>query len=415
MSFTLDRTVAAPLLALANDTGTSATDGLTRDATINVAGLETDAKWDYSLDNGATWLAGTGTALASDALKEGANTVQVRQTDLAGNQAVATIEVIKDTTVAKPDLGTSNSSATIDFKGFVTVGGLESGGKWEFSSDGGQTWRTGTGNTIAGTNLAPGLNSITVKQTDAAGNVATSDPIAVTLNDPTPAVGLHAADDSDRSTYFVGDKKITVHVVRADLAVTSVSDLSALPASQHGEMSTSSTAQAYVDGLADGAYRFYVASASGLLSEVRYTNAGLTDSAAIRYVTGGKGSFVGMPISVGTAAGDTFSTYYGVLAGGKGADTFRTQGDHPALFLTDYNRAEGDVIDLTATLSGMTANNLSSYVSKQVGANGQITLVLDTKGSGDFQDVNDAFVTLLNRQVAQDIQLRLADGSTAVI
>ncbi|WP_208605441.1 Ig-like domain-containing protein, partial [Salinicola socius] len=74
----------APTPTLAVDTAIDG-DGITRDATINVGGLEGGATWEYSTDGGDSWTPGTGTAFE---LPEGdytADAVQVRQTDAAGN------------------------------------------------------------------------------------------------------------------------------------------------------------------------------------------------------------------------------------------------------------------------------------------------------------------------------------------
>ncbi|MBD3799801.1 MAG: hypothetical protein IE883_08045, partial [Epsilonproteobacteria bacterium] len=54
--------LAAPTLALATDSGSSSTDGITNVATINVSGLEVGATWQYQVDNNGTWIDGTGTS-----------------------------------------------------------------------------------------------------------------------------------------------------------------------------------------------------------------------------------------------------------------------------------------------------------------------------------------------------------------
>jgi large repetitive protein len=83
---TVDVTVAAPTFVLAADSGASNSDGITNDTTVNVSGLETNATWEYSLNSGDTWLAGTGTSfeLAGDTTYA-IDAIQVRQTDVAGN------------------------------------------------------------------------------------------------------------------------------------------------------------------------------------------------------------------------------------------------------------------------------------------------------------------------------------------
>ncbi|MDO6673920.1 Ig-like domain-containing protein, partial [Cobetia amphilecti] len=80
---TIDTTIADPALALTTDTLDA--DGITSIGEVTVSGLETDASWEYSLDGGSTWDAGTGTTftLAEGSYADGV--VQVRQTDVAGN------------------------------------------------------------------------------------------------------------------------------------------------------------------------------------------------------------------------------------------------------------------------------------------------------------------------------------------
>lgn len=72
-------------LSLANDTGESNSDGITRDGTVNVSGLEPGATWKYSTDGGANWTAGTGTSFTLAAGTYAQGMVQVRQIDAAGN------------------------------------------------------------------------------------------------------------------------------------------------------------------------------------------------------------------------------------------------------------------------------------------------------------------------------------------
>jgi len=85
---------AAPTVALFADTGASATDHITSNGSINVSGLEAGATWQYSTDNGAHWTAGgpidpQGHSSLYNSLG-GAQTVQVRSTDAAGNTSDTT-------------------------------------------------------------------------------------------------------------------------------------------------------------------------------------------------------------------------------------------------------------------------------------------------------------------------------------
>jgi hypothetical protein len=64
-AFTVDTTApTAPTLALASDTGSSNSDGITNNGTINVAGLEAGASWQYSTNGGSSWTNGTGTGFS---------------------------------------------------------------------------------------------------------------------------------------------------------------------------------------------------------------------------------------------------------------------------------------------------------------------------------------------------------------
>jgi hypothetical protein len=117
LSFLLDTSPpAVPGVALAADTGASPTDLITNDATLALSDVEQDSAVEYSLDGGTTW---------DDILLaiEGANTVHVRQTDVAGNvSGVTTQSFVLDTTPPKlnPTFSTGNASLLVNQKD-VTV------------------------------------------------------------------------------------------------------------------------------------------------------------------------------------------------------------------------------------------------------------------------------------------------------
>ena len=58
---------------------------LASSSSLSVSGLEPGAVWSYSLNGGSTWLAGSGTNLALPAGSYAANSIQIKQTDAAGN------------------------------------------------------------------------------------------------------------------------------------------------------------------------------------------------------------------------------------------------------------------------------------------------------------------------------------------
>ncbi|MBU3006292.1 beta strand repeat-containing protein, partial [Cobetia amphilecti] len=81
---TVDATIAAPSLALSEDTNIT-DDGITSNGEVTVSGLEADASWEYSLDGGSNWIDGTGTTFTLDEGSYADGVVQIRQTDVAGN------------------------------------------------------------------------------------------------------------------------------------------------------------------------------------------------------------------------------------------------------------------------------------------------------------------------------------------
>ncbi|MFA0539264.1 Ig-like domain-containing protein, partial [Vibrio sp. 10N.222.54.E8] len=163
----------APTLTLDTDSGSAADDFLTNDGSFTVGGTEEGATVEYLVDGNWTTTAPVPT--------EGDNTITVRQTDAAGNTSGSSeLTFTLDTTA--PDaptltLDTDSGSAADDFltnDGSFTVGGTEDGATVEYLVDG--TWTT----------TAPvpteGDNTITVRQTDAAGNTSGSSTLTFTLD-----------------------------------------------------------------------------------------------------------------------------------------------------------------------------------------------------------------------------------------
>ena len=107
-----ETTPVAPGIALADDTGSSGTDKVTNDPTLTLAGIESGAMVEYSLDGGSTWDTSAPT-LAQ--LVQGSNTVEVRQTDVAGNVSADTAFTFTLDTVnpAVTNVSSTPSSGTI--------------------------------------------------------------------------------------------------------------------------------------------------------------------------------------------------------------------------------------------------------------------------------------------------------------
>ena len=176
----LDTQVAAPTVSLTSDTGASGSDSITSSGALTIGGTEAGATIKYSIDGGQTW-SSTFTPI------EGTNTVSVRQTDVAGNTSGATtVSFVLDTQVAAPtvslqaDTGTSGTDG-ITNNGALTIGGTETGATVEYSTDGGKTW-TSTFTPVEGS------NTVSVRQTDVAGNTSGATTVSFVLDTQAPAV-----------------------------------------------------------------------------------------------------------------------------------------------------------------------------------------------------------------------------------
>lgn len=200
----------APTLALASDTNITS-DGITNNGMVNVSGLESGATWQYSTDGGTTWKTGSGSSLTLVAGVYAANTIKVRQSDVAGNvspvASLATAVTVDTTAPAAPSLAlTTDTNITTDgitHNGSVTVSGLEAGTTWQYSTDGGTIWSAGSGTSFTLGNGTYAANAVKVRQTDVAGNVSSvgsmSGVIIVDSTAPVaPTLGL--ASDTNITT-----------------------------------------------------------------------------------------------------------------------------------------------------------------------------------------------------------------------
>ncbi|WP_448801316.1 Ig-like domain-containing protein [Burkholderia ambifaria] len=191
-SFTLDTSAGAPGVALTSDSGSSATDHTTNVGTLNLTGVETGATIEYSTDGGHTWN-------TSFNAVEGANDVQVRQTDIAGNTSAATsLSFTLDTAAAAPGvaLTTDSGSGSTDHitnVGTLNLSGVETGATVEYSTDGGHTWNTSF-------NAVEGVNDVQVRQTDVAGNTSVATSLSFTLDTSAAAPGVALTTDSGSSS-----------------------------------------------------------------------------------------------------------------------------------------------------------------------------------------------------------------------
>ncbi|WP_230951388.1 beta strand repeat-containing protein, partial [Burkholderia stagnalis] len=190
-SFTLDTSAAAPGVALAVDSGSSAVDHVTNVGTLNLTGVETGATVQYSVDGGAHWS-------TSFSAVEGLNNVQVRQIDVVGNTSAATsFSFTLDTSAAAPGVALttdSGSSASdhITNVGTLNLTGIETGATVQYSVDNGGHWNTSF-SAVAGT------NNVQVRQIDVAGNTSSATSFSFTLDTSAAAPGVALTTDSGSS------------------------------------------------------------------------------------------------------------------------------------------------------------------------------------------------------------------------
>jgi hypothetical protein len=208
-AFTVDNTVAAPRMALQADTGSSASDRITNNGTIQVSGLEEGATWQYSLNAGSTWLNGSGTTFLVPRGSYAAGRVRVRQRDVAGNLSAANTSFAAftvDTVVAAPRLALaadtgSSTTDRITRNPSLVVSGLESGATWQVSLDGGETWQNGSGSSVVLADGSYAVGQVQVRQIDRAGNTSSANTpfAAFTIDTAVAAPELALVDDTGSS------------------------------------------------------------------------------------------------------------------------------------------------------------------------------------------------------------------------
>jgi len=175
---------ASPFVSLTDDTGQSATDRVTNNAALKISNLEDGAVAQFSLNEGANW----GETISP---AQGLNTVWCKQTDKAGNPSSITkfsfrfdterpdapIPSLKsDTGISATDQKTSNPTLQ-----FIETP-IESGAFVEYKIAASEWSRT-----LPVALMNDGQISVSVRQTDLAGNVSKSSTINFTLDRSQPS------------------------------------------------------------------------------------------------------------------------------------------------------------------------------------------------------------------------------------
>ena len=195
----------APAVTLADDTGASDTDRITRVGTLSID-LEADARAEYSRDGGRTWH-------GRFVPREGFNAVLVRQIDAAGNASAATtFTFVLDMAPPPPvravladDTGRS-ASDRVTTDGRIAVVGRLPDATLEYSTDGGRRWAAA---------FAPreGVNVVRVRQIDLAGTPSRPSPTLRFVLDTIalmPTVRLTSDTGPSPSDRITWDGRLTV-------------------------------------------------------------------------------------------------------------------------------------------------------------------------------------------------------------
>ncbi|MDH2292304.1 Ig-like domain-containing protein [Cobetia sp. 10Alg 146] len=203
-----------PTISLTTDTNIDG-DNITSIGEVTVDGLEDAATWEYSIDGGNTWEIGIGATFDLDQGIYNDDSVQVRQSDLAGNTSdiVALnveVDVLAPTTTVtidaiSEDTGTAGDFITSDNDGLTITATLDAplaeGETLQYSSDG-TTWIDIPEGSVTGTAVSydSGLTesaTVQLRVQDTAGNTgpAASQDVVIDATSPSADDNSIAFDD----------------------------------------------------------------------------------------------------------------------------------------------------------------------------------------------------------------------------
>ncbi|BAS68020.1 Ig-like domain-containing protein [Bathymodiolus septemdierum thioautotrophic gill symbiont] len=366
-------TTSTVTLSLANDTGSLSDDGKTNDATVNVS-VSGSVAWQYRTTSSGAWIDATGTSFELPSGSTAASNVQVKISGTADGTAVnlgtfisaSSVEVSTSAPSALTVTLVDTGSASDDFitsNKVVTVGGITGSNTWEYSTDGGANWKTGTSTSFdLLDNRSYVANQIQVRQTDEFGNKSTfatfkdtnANAVEVNIDTTAPTVTAFSTTTADGS-YKVGDT-ITITATTSEKVVSGSTITVTLDTGDTVDLTASA------DGTTlTGTYTIDSSDTSGDLTVVSFTIGSTTKDLA------------------GSAMTDTT-----VPSGKNISDTSAIVVDGTAPTITafsatttDGNYKVGDTITITAT------------TSEAVKTGGQITVTLDSGGTAILTAASD--------------------------
>ena len=241
LTFTLDTTAPVVAASLANDTGASSTDRITSDDTLSGTG-DPNALVQLTVDGaGATTIpdASGNWTFAPTGLSDGPHTVVASETDVAHLTGSASLSFTLDTTKPAVTAGLANDTGIagdLITSDDTLSGSGDPNAVVQLTVDGvaATTVADPAGNwTFAPGALGDGPHTVTVSETDAAGNTGSAS-LAFTLDTTAPAVTVTLVNDtgassadritSDDTLSGTGDPNAVVQLTVDGVAATTVAD-----------------------------------------------------------------------------------------------------------------------------------------------------------------------------------------------
>jgi hypothetical protein len=227
----VDTTLTAPTVSLTTDSGTAG-DGLTNNAGLSFNTADADATRVIKVDGTVV------TAYDAKTLMDGTHTVEVTDTDAAGNTGSKSVSFTLDTTAPAPTAALTKDSGSNDKDGItndasLTLGTLEDKATRVIKVDG--TVVTA----YDASALADGHHTVIVTDTDGAGNsgsVTTEFTLDTKLTAPTAKLAVDSGTDGDGVTN------------KADLVINKADDDATRVIKVDGNVVTSYDASALADG-----------------------------------------------------------------------------------------------------------------------------------------------------------------------
>src|SRR5690554_4576919 len=149
-------------------------------------------------------------------LADGELTVTMTVTDAACNSAELTDTITLDATAPEaPTLALADDTSGgdgITSDGTVSVDGLEEGATWQYSTDGGDTWLDGEGDSFVLLDGEYAEGDVLARQTDSAGNTSDDGVLetAVTVVGSTPTITISAISGDDVLNLSESEEELTI-------------------------------------------------------------------------------------------------------------------------------------------------------------------------------------------------------------